>query len=182
MADTYFVAFVKVENRLAGGLVGTKEYDNPVRKLQTVLDGVQGGVLEGSVGFAEVGGAGILPDGTIAVTAANVTAGDTVTFTFMSASVVLTAGTDFTVDTSSNSVQAVYLKDAINKHSLLGTVLVATESSGTVTVQGQFPGDLLENVSMATSDATAFGLTAIGSGTAGVDGTAQKFFQGVDNR
>ena len=182
MADTYFAAFIKVEGYAAGDLVGTKERQDPVRNLQTLLNAIQGGTVEGSVGFVEVDDSGTNPDGTIAVTAANVDAGDTVTIGFMGGDVVLTAGTDFTVDTSSNTIQAGYLKDAINEHRLLRTVVVATEATGTVTLTALFPGDLLENVDLATSDATAFGLTAIGSGTAGVDGVAQQFFAGADKR
>lgn len=182
--SAYILAVIRVDRRDAGDLgIGTKTQDTPVRKLQTVLDAIQGGTLDGSVGFSVIDDAGTEPDGTIAVTAANVTSGtDTITFTWMSSTVVLTAGTDYVVNTASDTIQAEHLRDAINAHPLLRTVLRATAATGTVTVFGKFPGDILENIAMSTSDATAFGLTAIGSGSAGVNGAAQKFFQGVDHR
>ena len=53
MADTYIGCFVKVGRRTAGDLIGTRSQSD-LRKLITVLNGIQGGTIEGSAAFVEL--------------------------------------------------------------------------------------------------------------------------------
>lgn len=179
MADAYLAAFFKFTGRdSADVLKSTKDGKVALNNLIALLKSIQGGSVNVRGGVTVVDDSGTDPQGAIAVTAANVGAGDTITFDYMGGSVVLTAGTDFAVDTSGNSAQAVLIQKAIQAHPLLGSMLDVSESSGTLTLTGNFPGTALEAVDMATSDATAFGLTQIGVTTAGADGAAEFFFQG----
>lgn len=177
MADAYVCAFFKVTGRDAEDLFRTSR-EEPLRQLEQFCKMAAAGRLNVRGGFTAVDSSGTNPAGSIAVTALNVSAGDTITFDYMGGSVVLTAGTDFAVDTSGNSAQAVLIQKCIQEHDLLGTLLDVTESSGTLTLTATFPGGALEAIDMATSDATAFALTQIGVGTAGVDGAAEYYFRG----
>lgn len=178
MSDSYLIAIFKVTGRPSTQLPKRIPVGDPLSYLQKFVHDVRASKANFRGGFLPIDDSGTEPNGTIAVTAANVDAGDTITFTLWDYAVTLTAGTDFAVDTSDDSAQAVLITTALTNHPFLGTVFDFSESSGTITCQGNFPGDLLENVVISTSDATAFGITAIGTAQAGVDGDAEYFFQG----
>lgn len=178
MADAYVCAFFKVTGRKAADLFDAKKSGDTLSQLENLVRDVRNKTPGIRGGYTVVDDSGTNPNGTIAVVAASVVAGDTITFDYMAGSVVLTAGTDFAVDTSGNSAQALLIQTAIQEHPLLGTLLDVTESSGTLTLTATFPGAALEAIDMATSNGVAFTLTQIGAGVAGADGAAQFYFQG----
>jgi hypothetical protein len=99
---------------------------------------------------------------------------DSVTFTYGGTTVVLVEATDF-LRGASNTTCGDALAAAINAHRILKTIVSAAAVTGTVTITLKLPTTLGHGIVMSTSDATAFTLTQIASGTVGA---AQFFLQG----
>lgn len=178
MSDSYVIAIFKIEGRPASQLPKRIPVGDPLSYLQKLVHDVRASKANMTGGFTVLDDSGTEPNGTITVVATNVDAGDSVTFTLWDYAVTKVAGTDFDIDTSDNDAQAEFLLQALKDDPFLGTVFTFTRASNVITAQGKFPGDVLENCVMSTSDATAFTLSAIGTAQAGVDGDAEYFFQG----
>jgi phage tail sheath gpL-like len=124
-----------------------------------IVDGTGGGI--GTVG-ALTGGkdASDRVTAAIAITHANLTAADTVTI----GGVTITARASGAVANEFNigadaTADAVALAAAINASTSLAGIVTASASSGTVTLTYTCDARLATNIRLATSDATAFGLT-----------------------
>lgn len=183
MSTSYVVAIFKLTNMDAAtakkryfpetgvGSAGANRACNGVAKLATAM---AAGVRPGSLVAATVlNDGGTKSSGTIACTRANAST-DSVTFTFGAVAITLTEATDF-LRGASDTTCGDNLATAINAHAVLKTIMSAAAVTGTVTVTMKIPTSLGHAVTMTTSDATAFGLTQIASGTSG---TAQFFLQG----
>ncbi len=121
---------------------------------------------------------GVTPSGSIAVTQANA-AGDTLTFTWKTRTVVLTEGAVGVNGFSrgaSNTEAASNLATAIRRHPILGGLYTATPAAGTVTLTGKITGRPLNNLIITTNDATAFAVTTPAGGT---DSTAGMYLQHI---
>jgi len=122
--------------------------------------------------------AGVNPTGIIAVTQANA-AGDTLTFTYKTRTVVLTEGATGTNGWSrgtDNTTAAANLAAAIRRHPILGGLYNATAATGTVTLTGKIHGRALNTVTITTNDVTAF---AINAPAGGADAAAGFFMQHI---
>lgn len=177
MSDTYFFCLGKVEKREANDLV--RNGGQPLQRFASMVRRISGGLPKSSCVFGIVDDSGTDASHVIAVTAASVGGGETLTFSLFGTSVVLTVGTEIELDTTSDTTQAAALVAAFNEHPLLHLLGDAANASGTVTITWRFPGDWLESVSVATSDAPSFAITAA-TGT-GADGDCAYFPQGKRN-
>jgi hypothetical protein len=183
MAVSYVVAVFKLTNMDAAtakkkyipeagyGQPGSHRACNGIAKLaETIGGGSRAGML---VAATVIDDAGTKPSGTIACVQANA-ATDSVTFTYGGTTVVLVEATDF-LRGASNTTCGDALAAAINAHRILKTIVSAAAVTGTVTITLKLPTTLGHGIVMSTSDATAFTLTQIASGTVGA---AQFFLQG----
>ena len=113
----------------------------------------------------------------IAVTHANVTNADTTTI----CNVAITAATSGNGTTSwtigaDATADAVALAACINANSTLSQIVTASITvAGTVTLTAKARGVVGNGLALATSDATAFGLTAFSGGTGGATDTASSW-------
>jgi phage tail sheath gpL-like len=119
----------------------------------------------------------VAASGTVGCVLANVDANDTVTI----GGVTLTAKasgangtTEFNAETS-NTVMATNLKNCINANTTLSKHLLATSSSGTVTVTARLKGSIGNLITLASSDADGLVVsgTALTGGTGGPESAAQ---------
>lgn len=141
--------------------------------LANILKGINGGSYnaDATVDVAYSSANPVAASGSIAVTNANVVAGDTLTI----GGVVLTAAasgngtTSFTIGADAtatgNNIAA-----CINANTTLNKVVSASNASGTVTVRCLQKGLVGNLIVISTSKSTAFALTQLAGGTGGVDG------------
>lgn len=152
-----------------------KDLTVPHRKsvvaIANLLVGLVSGALRGSVYFGQTAVDAAKASGSIAITHANLGAGDTVTvlgqaYTARASGAV---ANEFNIGADA-AADAVNLAAALNANTGFAQTLVATASSGTVTITARAPGVIGNKLlQMATSDATAFALTQL-SGGAGASG------------
>lgn len=126
------------------------------------FDSLAGGYVNGIVYFEQESGTTVTgATATVTITHANLDDSDTVTF----GSRVITAKTSaanenqFTIGANATA-DAVALAACINAHSELKGILSASAASGVVTVTCLIPGLIGKHITLATSDATAYGLSA----------------------
>jgi len=147
---------------------------NLANLINAVAAGIETGKIIASVDKADGTQAAI----TCAITYANVSDGDTVTF----CGVVFTAKTgtpstdpyagEFKKETDA-TVTGDNLAAAINAHPALKGLLAAVNAVGTLTLTMTNKGNFGNEAKASTSDATAFGLGGSGLFTAGAIGTVQ---------
>lgn len=99
-------------------------------------------------------------DGTVTITHASVSAGDTWTLGGLTLTWAVAAAdeNEITIGASATA-DATNMKNAINAHSVLGKFFSATSSAGVVTVQCRLPGKVGSLMEWATSDAAAMALS-----------------------
>ncbi len=121
---------------------------------------------------------GAYPAGAIGVTQANA-AGDTITFTWKTKTVVLTEGATgvngFSRGTS-DATLATNLAATIRKHPILGGLFTPTAGASSVALAAKVAGTPLTKVTITTSDATAFAIT---NPTGATDAAASFFVQSI---
>jgi len=182
MADCYVCAFIKIEGRAytdLDELNSPRTQDRAPGNVRAVLSRIESGAVQGKVGYVVFDDQGTAADGTIACTQANAD-GNYVAFELGGQTVTLTEGSDFEEGSSDDACGA-NLAAAINAHAVLGSILSASNSSGTVTVTFDGgPTQAGHDIDMTTDDATAFGLTQIGAGTAADPGSAAQTWKGLD--
>jgi phage tail sheath gpL-like len=141
--------------------------------LANLIEGINGGANNpgATVDVAYSSTDPVAASGSVAITHANVTNGDTVTI----GGVVITAATSgngtssWTIGASA-SADATAMAACINANTTLNKVVTASASSGTVTIACNQKGLIGNFIVMSTSDATAFALTQLTGGTGGVNG------------
>ena len=163
--------FGKIAGTVAAGtaLGGKFMLRRPAANIANLIAGIISGVYEGNVWVRGENDAGVRATGNIACTQAN-SAGDTITFTFGGATIVLTEGASGAqgfARGASNTTNAAALAACINAHPILGTLLVATPSVGNCALAGKLPGSTLNALTMTTSDGTAYTFTQLSGGTYG---------------
>jgi len=182
MADCYVLALIKVEGRAYTDLDELRSPANQDRgpgNVAAVLNRIDGGTLQGAVGYVVFDDQGTDPTGTIACTQANAD-GNYVQFEIGGQTITLTEAVDFE-DGASDTECGANLAAAINDHKVLGAFLTASNSTGTVTLTGKLgPSQFYHDLDMTTDAATAFGLTQIGAGTAADPGSAAQVWKGFD--
>lgn len=147
-----------------------------MRKILNLLEGLDSGALQGSIDLHSSSDDPVAATASVAITHANVTNGDTVTI----ANVVITAATSGN-GTSSWTIGADATADAtamaacINANTTLSKIVSASAASGTVTLTVLQKGVIGNGLGLATSDATAFTLTAFASGAGGAATAAETF-------
>jgi hypothetical protein len=178
---------VKINGRplswLSEVLHGKNPSANEVRQqARRVFSGIRdiftGRALDLNVFIAATDDTGTRATGSIVCTQANA-AGDTITFSYGGRNIVLTegaTGANGFARGAGDDACATNLAAALNAHPILSGILAATVATNTVTLAGKIPGRVIHSVTMATSDATAFALTALSGGT---PGTAAMFLQTV---
>lgn len=149
-----------------------------MNRLLNIMAGLNAGSLQGEV-FIQGSSAATLvaAAGAVALTYANIDADDTVTI----CNTVLTAKasgangtTQFNKETSA-TVTAVNLAAAINANTTLNKQVVASIAvAGTVIVTALQKGVVGNGLALATSDATAFALTAFAGGAGGATSSAEQ--------
>jgi phage tail sheath gpL-like len=137
-----------------------------------LLNGINSGIIDASVDVHQSSSDPVAAAGTITITHANVSNGDTTTI----ANVVITAATSGNGTTSwtigaDATADATALKNCINANTTLNKIVVATSAAGVVTVTSVVKGLIGNGLGLATSDATAFALVAFTGGTGGSNGT-----------
>ena len=151
----------------------TKRAFNAVANL---LAGIASGVYSGNVFGTVLDTSGTASTGNIACVQANA-AGDTITFTYGTLTVVLTegaTGVNGFARGASNTTCAANLATCINAHPILGPLMVALGSVGNCGLTSTLPGALIQDIAITTSDATAFTFTQF---TGGTEGAAKVFLQ-----
>lgn len=182
MADTYVLVCVKVEDRAytdLDELNSPRNQDRGPQGLINLLSRIDGGTSRAKVGYVVFDDQGTAADGTIACTQANA-AGNYVEWEIGGQTVRLTEGTDFDAGASDTTCGA-NLAAAMNADRTLSTFGTAAAVTGTVTYTYDLgPTQAAHDIDMTTDDATAFGLTQIGAGTAADPGSAAQAWKGFD--
>ncbi len=183
MPSSWIQLYIKVNNKpatwtteqLASKATGADGRLSPRRAYQAVWDILSG---DATVWMHVTDDSGAYPAGNIAVTQANA-AGDTVTFTWKTRTVVLTEGATGVNGFSrgaSNAELATNLAATIRKHPILGGLFTPTAGAANVALAAKVAGTPLTKVTMTTSDATAFALT---NPTGATDAVASFFVQSL---
>lgn len=173
MPDSYVVALFKVKGRRARDVVALG--GNPLQRLESFVKATYSGNLNVTGGFTMVDDTGTQPQGQVTVDAANVSPGDWLMFDFLGGQKTLTVGKEIRPSGNSDML-ANNLASAIEQY--VPQVEVASVVGAVVTVEGSFPGELLEATVMTTNVPTGFVIVQIGVGVAGVDGAAENYFVG----
>jgi hypothetical protein len=147
------------------------------KEVGDMLAGLASGVYTGNVfGTVLDGTGGTYSTGNVACVQANA-AGDTITFTWGTLTVVLTegaSGINGFARGASNTTCAANLALCINAHPVLGPLLSAVGSVGNCGLTSRVPSLLVQNIVLSTSDATAFTFTQL---TGALLPTARMFLQ-----
>jgi hypothetical protein len=179
---SYLVLVVKLANRdsdyfsrLIHQTLGSSGAQKPLFRqlataVSTVMASLSSGAHPGNVWATVLNDAGTKSSGTIACVQANAS-GDTVTFTMGTKTIVLTEAVDF-LRGATNTTCGDNLAAAINAHPILKDLFTAVALTGTVTLTSKLPTNIPQSIVMTTSDATAFTLVQVASGTYG----AAQFF------
>lgn len=160
-------------------------YDSPERSIE-LLRAYLARCLSGQVPGSKVHvfqdkGDGTQAAGAVACTQANATAGDTVTVAGVVFTVRASPSTDpalgeFAAGADDTACGANFAA-AVNAHPRLKGMLTAVNAAGTVTLTAVDKGLFGNLIKMATSDATAFGLTQFTSGAIGTVQTPFRTFR-----
>jgi phage tail sheath gpL-like len=167
------VLTVKTSNDVSLFKQASQDREN-LNRLINLLSGVNIGAVQATVDVQSSTSDPVAATASIALTYANIDADDTVTI----CNTVLTAKasgangtTQFNKQTNATTTAA-NLVTCINANTTLNKLVVATSSSGTVTLTARQKGVCGNGFALTTSDATAFGLTAFASGAGGATDTA----------
>ena len=131
------------------------------QKLASYVDGLAGGSRNGKLDIQVNGGSAVAATGTITITHANLSATDTVTI----GGVVFTArasgatGNEFNIGADATA-DAAALVVAINASSDTDYKYTASSALGVVTITADVKGKIGNCIGLATSDATAFAVSA----------------------
>lgn len=145
-----------------------------LNRLINLLSGLNVGALQGSIDVHGDSSDPVAASGSVAITHANVTNGDTVTI----GGVVITAATSgngtssWTIGANATA-DAVAMAACINANTTLSKYVSASASTGTVTITSLVKGGIGNLIVMSTSDATAFALTQLTGGTGGPASAAE---------
>jgi hypothetical protein len=134
------------------------------------LAALQSGAKPGTVYVSSGSANPVAATASIAVTHANVTNADTTTIcnTVITAATSGNGTTSWTIGADATA-DAVALAACINANSTLSQIVTASIAvAGTVTLTAKARGVVGNGLALATSDATAFGLTAFAGGTGGI--------------
>ena len=165
-----------------------------IAALQNDLAGVASGAYDGKLVVRVDGSTGAAATGTVVVESDDTTAGDAlivalpglpaVSLVAVATSAEVTAGDGtWSLQTATDTAKAQSLRDAINNHHLLGSRLLATESSGTVTITARVAGSLGNSIGITKKVTTAGALTITamsGGADPGVRPTATATFGTAD--
>jgi len=171
-------AAVNLKDAIVQGTLGSQgKYlgRRAVAGVQKLLNRGVGGIQQAQMWATVLASDAAKATGAIACTRANA-AGDTVTFTFGTKTVVLTEGVDF-LRGATDTTCAAALAAAINANVILGGVFTAVGSVGNCNLTANVPTALIHDWAMTTSDGTAFAFTQM---TGGTEGTAQFILQKFD--
>lgn len=138
-------------------------------KLVNLLSGAASGATVGDVYVSGSTSDPVAATASIAITHANVTNGDTTTIlnTAITAATSGNGTTSWTIGANATA-DAIALAACINANTTLNKQVVASIAvAGTVTLTALVKGVAGNGFALATSDATAFGLTAFASGAGG---------------
>lgn len=141
--------------------------------LINLLSGFAIGALQGTVDVQSSSNDPVAAAATITITHANVTNGDTTTIlnTVITAATSGNGTTSWTIGANATA-DATALAACINANTTLNKQVVASSSSGVVTITALQKGVCGNGFALATSDATAFALVAFASGAGGATDTA----------
>ena len=145
-----------------------------LNRLVNLLSGINIGAVQATVDVQSSSSDPVAASASIAVTHANVTNGDTTTIlnTVITAATSGNGTTSWTIGANATA-DAVALAACINANTTLNKQVVASIAvAGTVTLTALQKGVCGNGFALATSDATAFGLTAFASGAGGATDTA----------
>lgn len=185
MAASYMFLVCRVENLAAqkmaeliwaGPQIGANYGRRSVTECAELLMACAGGVRAGNVWASVVDDSGTKPAGNIVCTQANA-AGDTITFTWGTKTVVLTeaavpANENQFFRGASDNACATNLRACIVAHSILGRLYTVGGATNNVALTSKFPTQLMEDMALTTNDGTAFAFTQF---TGGTEGAAQWF-------
>jgi hypothetical protein len=170
-----------IKDKLAGGAAaGIQPAEGHSRRgfkaIGDMISGLASGIYTGNLIATVLHNDGTLPSGNIACVQASA-AGDTVTFTWGTLTVVLTegaSGINGFARGASNTTCAANLAACINAHPVLGPLFTATGSVGNCGLVSRVPTLLINSIALTTNDGTAFSFTQMNGGTTG---TARMFLQ-----
>jgi len=150
-----------------------QKIENGVRLLG-LIQGIVSGAFPGSILASSSATDPVAASGTIELTYASINADDTVTV----AGVVLTCKGSGTVagtfvKVTDATATATNLKNAINANASLAAHLVATSAAGIVTTTARQKGSIGNLLTLVTSNATGFDITAMAGGTGGSEGATE---------
>ncbi len=145
-----------------------------VQRMSSELAAIAGGARSGKVSLRVDGSTGAQASGTIAVTQADCTAGDTITITLPSgqtytltavAGSATAANGEYSIDTSDTAV-GVSIDAAVDAYRDLAKHVTASNSSGTVTLTAVKAGSAGNNIRFTSTETTATALvfTAMSGG------------------
>lgn len=149
----------------------TRDPSKIAQNLVHIIEGAVGGSYNYSMDIQSSTSAKAVASGTIVITHANVANTKTTTI----GGVVITAATSGNGTTSwtigaSATADGIAMAACINANTTLSPHLIATQSSGTVTLTSRLGGSITNLIVMSTSDATAFALTQLSGGAGGPEG------------
>jgi phage tail sheath gpL-like len=144
-----------------------------LNRLINLLSGVNIGAVQATVDVQSSSSDPVAASASVAITHANVTNADTVTIcnTVITAATSGNGTTSWTIGANATA-DATAMANCINANTTLSKIVVASASSGTVTITALQKGVVGNGLALTTSDATAFGLTAFASGAGGATDTA----------
>ena len=158
-----------------------QSHNDLIERVVEDLRGVQAGVLIAKLTVAVDGSTGTASVGTVAVESDDTIVGDNLVInvpgfpSFVLAAVALDATVAaapttgiWSLETTTDTAQAVSLKDAINNMPGLNAAVSATESSGTVTITADLAGSAGNNITLIKQVGTGTALTLVAMAT-GVD-------------
>ena len=145
-----------------------------LNQLINLLSGVNIGAVQATVDVQSNTSDPVAASASVAITHANVTNADTVTIcnTVITAATSGNGTTSWTIGANATA-DAIAMAACINANTTLSKQVVASIAvAGTVTLTARQKGVVGNGLALATSDATAFGLTAFASGAGGATDTA----------
>lgn len=175
--DAKFLTQTLISKNL--GTSQRREKHRIVNGIKNLLTGLVGGALRGDLWLSAHANDSVYPAGQIVCTQANAAA-DTVTFTYAGTAIVFTEGSSDPLlgfaRGASNTTCGDALAAKINAHPVIGGIMAAVNTTGTVALTSKVPGQSIRDVVLSTSDGTAFALTQFAAGTRGA---SELFFQAI---
>ena len=141
-----------------------------------LLKGMEAGAVDGTIDVHYSATNGVAASGTVTITHANVTNGDTVTIggTVITAATSGNGTTSWTIGADATA-DGTAMAACINANTTLNKFLVASAAAGVVTLTCTIKGVIGNAIVLATSDATAFALVAMASGAGGSSGSPTSY-------